>query len=228
MFFNISPELLSGSCNGISQAIIGHPLDTIKVLQQNNVNWKKLKFIQLMRGIKYPLYYQIVTKSLCFHFDNKIEIKNDTIRNGIVGLYLSPFAHTIDIFKIYSQNGISIKNINYYDYINYRAFACTIARDMISYSLYIPTFMYMKKNDYSTPVSSGCAGFINWSASYPIDVIRTRQISNNRNTLTESIKMGSLWKGYSTCAFRGVIANIVGFTVYENVLKFLYRNDITK
>ena len=35
MFFSITPEFISGTCNGISQAFSGHPLDTIKVLQQN-------------------------------------------------------------------------------------------------------------------------------------------------------------------------------------------------
>ena len=56
MYFNISPEFIAGACNGVSQAIVGHPLDTIKVLQQNNSNWKKLKMIEFMRGVKYPLY----------------------------------------------------------------------------------------------------------------------------------------------------------------------------
>lgn len=221
MYFNISSEFIAGACNGVSQAIVGHPLDTIKVLQQNNSNWKKLKMIEFMRGVRYPLYYKIVTKSLCFDLDNRIQIKNDFSRNAVVGLSLSPFTHLIDLFKIYRQNGQSIKKINYYDFINYRAFCCTVSRDVISYSLYIPTFMYMKNQDYGTLVSAGIAGFINWTASYPIDVIRTRQITNNKNTIIESIKMGSLLKGYNACALRGVITTIVGFTVYEKILELL-------
>jgi hypothetical protein len=78
--FNITPEFFCGACNGVSQALVGHPLDTIKVLQQNNVPWKSLKFMELMRGVKYPLYYKIVTKSLCFDLDKKINIKNDFAR----------------------------------------------------------------------------------------------------------------------------------------------------
>ena len=139
----------------------------------------------------------------------------------LVGLYLSPFTHFLDLFKIYRQNGESITKINYRDFINYRAFVCTISRDVISYSLYIPVYTYMKKKDYGTIISAGTAGFISRSASYPIDVIRTRQITNNKNTLIESIKMGSLYKGYNACALRGIITTIVGFTVYEKVLEYL-------
>jgi len=217
--FNITPELFCGACNGISQAFVGHPLDTIKVLQQNNVHWKSLKFIELMRGIKYPIYYKIVTKSLCFDLDKKINIKNDFARNAVVGLYLAPFTHGIDLFKIYRQNGRSIKQISYYDFINYRGFFCTLTRDVLSYSFYIPTFMIMKKNDYNTVVSAAVSGFVNWSVSYPIDVIRTRQISNNKNTLRQSINMGPLWRGYNICALRGALTSVIGFLVYENMIK---------
>jgi hypothetical protein len=77
----------------------------------------------------------------------------------------------------------------------------------------------MKKNDYNTVVSAAVSGFVNWSVSYPIDVIRTRQISNNKNTLRETINMGSLWKGYTACASRGALTAVVGFLVYENMLK---------
>tara|TARA_Y100000389_G_scaffold112641_1_gene109693 strand:+ start:5085 stop:5750 length:666 start_codon:yes stop_codon:yes gene_type:complete len=217
--FSITPEFFCGACNGISQALVGHPLDTIKVLQQNNVPWKSLKFIELMRGVKYPLYYKIVTKSLCFDLDKRINIKNDFARNAVVGLYLAPFTHALDLFKIYRQNDRSIKQISYYDIVNYRAFLCTVTRDMLSYSFYIPTFMIMKKNDYNTVVSASVSGFVNWSISYPIDVIRTRQISNNQNTLRDSINMGSLWKGYNACATRGALTAVVGFLVYENMIK---------
>ena len=58
MFYpSITPEFMAGICNGISQAVSGHPLDTIKVLQQNNKNWNTLKFKELMRGLQYPLTY---------------------------------------------------------------------------------------------------------------------------------------------------------------------------
>ena len=215
----VSPEFICGACNGISQAFIGHPLDTIKVLQQNNKNWKSLRLLEFMRGVKYPIYYKIITKSLCFDLDKRINIKNDFARNAVVGLYLSPFTHSLDLYKIFRQNGSSVKKITYYDFINYRAFLCTISRDMLSYSFYIPTYMIMKKNDYNTITAGAVSGFVNWSISYPIDVIRTRQIIHNKNTFMDSINMGPVWKGYNACALRGALTAVVGFTVYENMIK---------
>ena len=221
MFFSITPEFISGTCNGISQAFSGHPLDTIKVLQQNNKSWYGLKFIELYRGVKYPLYYKIVTKSLCFDLDKKINVNNDYARNAVVGLYLAPFTHFIDLFKIYRQNGKKVTDISYNDFINYRGFMCTISRDVVAYSLYIPIYSMMKKNEHNVIVSGATAGIVNWTASYPLDVIRTRQITYNKNTLQESINMGSIWKGYKACAMRAIITSALGFTVYENILKYL-------
>lgn len=219
--YNITPEFISGTCNGISQAIIGHPLDTIKVLQQNNKSWNKLKFIDLMRGVKYPIYYKIVTKSLCFDLNNKFKIKNDFARNAIIGLYLAPFTHFIDLFKICRQNGNSVKKLSYHDFINYRGFICTISRDMVSYSLYIPVYVSLKKKNYNTIISGGLAGLVNWTASYPLDVIRTRQITHNKNTLSQSFNMGSIWKGYKACALRAILTSATGFGVYEGVLNLI-------
>jgi len=217
----VSNEFISGSINGISQAIIGHPLDTIKVLQQNNLSLKHLKLIDLTRGIQYPLYYKLITNSMCFDLNKNINIENNFIRNSIVGLYMSPFTHIIDLFKIYRQNGKSLRQLSYNDFTNYRGFLCTISRDMISYSLYIPIYIVMKDNGYNTPISGAIAGLTNWTASYPIDVIRTRQISNYNNTLYDSIKMGSIWRGYPACALRSILATSIGFTMYEEAFKLI-------
>ena len=82
--------------------------------------------------------------------------------------------------------------------------------------------MIMKKKEYNTIVSGATAGLVNWTASYPFDIIRTRQITHNKNTLYQSIMMGPLWKGYNACVLRGMLTAVVGFSVYENMMK-LFR-----
>ena len=63
-------------------------------------------------------------------------------------------------------------------------------------------------------ISGGIAGLCNWTATYPLDVIRNREIAQNIN-FREAMKMGGLWKGYSFCALRAVKVNAIGFFVYE-------------
>lgn len=216
----MSPEFLSGIIAGISHGAVGHPLDTLKVLQQNKISLKFFKFKDFLKGFKYPIYYNIFTKSLCFDLDKRIKIDNDFIRNAIVGLYLTPFTHYIDINKINIQTN-NMKKLSLFDYINYRRYFCTVSRDMIAYSLYIPIYKKMKENNYNNIISAASAGIINWTASYPLDVIRTRQFINNNNTLYQSIQMGSLWSGYTACASRSILTTIVSFSTYEYFMKKL-------
>ena len=66
-------EFLSGCASGLAQNIIGHPLDTIKVLKQNNENTSKIKNIgTLYRGFAYPAIHSILTTGLTF--DSSISI----------------------------------------------------------------------------------------------------------------------------------------------------------
>ena len=73
---------------------------------------------------------------------------------------------------------------------------------------------------YRSDGSGTTAGFTNWTTIYPLDVIRTRQITY-KNTLYETIKMGSLWKGYNACLLRAIITASTGFTIYEYMLKLM-------
>ena len=50
--------------------------------------------------------------------------------------------------------------------------------------------------------------------TYPIDTIRSRQISNNIS-IREAISMGNLWRGYSACLIRAFLVNSCSFYIYE-------------
>jgi hypothetical protein len=63
-------------------------------------------------------------------------------------------------------------------------------------------------------ISGGIAGLANWTITYPLDVVRNRQMAT-QVSFYNALKMGSLWKGYAFCAIRAIKVNAVGFYVYE-------------
>ena len=48
-------DFLSAFAVGINEVLIGHPLNTAKVLIQNKQKWLGLPFKHYYRGVKYPL-----------------------------------------------------------------------------------------------------------------------------------------------------------------------------
>ena len=72
----------------------------------------------------------------------------------------------------------------------------------------------MKKNDFPVLIAGGMAGLTNWTFTYPLDVIRNREIALNIN-FKEAYKMGNLFKGYGFCATRAILVNSAGFYVFE-------------
>ena len=218
----MTPEFLAGIMNGISQGIIGHPLDTIKTLQQNKMNWFGLPFKNYYFGFTYPLYRQIIQNSLTFDINEKLNnngIHNKFITGGITGFYISPILYYFDVLKIKKQTTIPIKFI---DFINYKGLLLTTFKESIACSLYLGTYFKLKEYQYNSAISGGIAGVVNWSITYPIDIIKTRQITYNMSIIN-CIKYGSLWKGFITCNIRAFFVSSIGFTVYENTLLIIQK-----
>ena len=95
-------EYIKGSVGGIVQILSGHPFDTMKVQQQNNMNIQTKNIIQLYKGISFPL----ITNSIVIGSQFYLYHNYSSIIAGIVsGLMITP----IDYFKIQKQTNINYK-----------------------------------------------------------------------------------------------------------------------
>ena len=73
--------------------------------------------------------------------------------------------------------------------------------------------------NYDAFISGGVAGLMAWTFSYPIDVIKNRQMAKNIDFKT-ALKEGKLWRGYGLCAARAIVVNSVGFKAYDYCKSF--------
>ena len=99
-------------------------------------------------------------------------------------------------------------------------FTANVCRESLGMTTYFTFYDCSKNAGYNSFISGGFAGLMNWTFSYPFDVIRTRQIAN-RVSFVNAIQMGHLWNGYFICAGRAVIVNAVNLSVYESVKQAL-------
>ena len=213
-------DFIIGYISGSIQTIVGHPLDTIKVLLQQNKLKIPIKFNKLYKGIVPPFFGNSIIVSTQFGFNEKFyNYTHNHFYSGFFSGIVSCFiANPIELYKIRFQN--SLKNI----YVNpYKGLISTSMRESIGNSFYFGTYFYLYENKiFNSFISGGIAGWISWLMSYPIDVIKTRIQSNHSNNIFQAYKYGNLWKGFGVCSARSFIVNGFGFYFYDLIK--LYEN----
>ena len=211
-------EIIPGFCAGIAQTVVGHPLDTIKVLIQNKKPIKNLNLRDLYKGWRYPMAMSILFNSSVFPINEKIYKYTDNhyISGFITGIVVSPIVYTFDIGKIKQQTNQKIK---FTDFYKTKGIYSTILRESLATSLYFGSYHFCKDN-MDAFFAGGIAGFTNWTLTYPLDVIRSRQIAQNIS-LIDAYRQKNLWNGFTVCIMRAVIVNASIFKVYDTTKKYL-------
>jgi len=203
----------------LTEVSVGHPFDTAKVLIQNKQPWVGLPFRHYYRGWRFPLFCSSLFTCTVFPmYDYSIQYTNNFWLSGALsGIIVSPMVFVLDTFKIKKQinKPISLDLLR-----PMHGIWSTTARETLAMSVYFGTYNTLKEMDYNPMISGAAAGLVNWTTTYPIDVIHSRQIAQHIS-IKESIKMGNLWKGYPICATRAILVNGCTFSVYEKVKRYL-------
>ena len=213
-------EIISGFAGGIAQTIVGHPLDTIKVLIQNKYPIKNLGIRDVYRGWRYPMVMSTLFNASLFPINQEIyNYSNNYYISGFIsGAIVSPIVDVFDVPQIKQQTNQKIR-LN--DFYKTKGLFSTTLRESFAISLYFGTYHYCK-DEYNIDsfFAGGIAGLTNWTLTYPIDVIRSRQISQNIS-FDKAFQQKNLWGGYSVCLLRAVIVNASVFKIYDISKKYL-------
>ena len=213
-------DIISAFGVGISETIIGHPFNTAKVLIQNNKKWYGLPLKQYYRGVRYPLMSGTFFNMMVFPIKERTyQYTNSYFLSGVIaGLIVSPPMFFVDTFTIKRQTN---QSVSLSMFKGAKGFQMTMSREMLALSLYFGTYHWMRDDlKYNSLIAGGAAGLSNWTASYPLDVIRSRQIAQ-RITIKEAIKMGNFWKGFPIAATRSIVVNSISFTVFERLKNYI-------
>lgn len=203
-------EFQAGALSGLTQNIVGHPFDTAKIYIQNNKSLKTLKPLHYYRGFIYPTVFSIVSNGMVFPINKYIyDVTNNNFSSGfITGIAIAPICYGFDLFKIKKQIPGEFSKKLY-------GLGSTIGRESIGFCFWLGTYFTMTDEyKYDSFLSGGIAGLLAWTFSYPIDVIKNRQMVKNIDFKTAFLE-GKLWRGYGLCATRAVVVNSVGFKTYD-------------
>ena len=208
-------------CAGLIQAIVGHPIDTAKVFIQNNIKLRGLTIKDYYKGFKYPLLLSLIFNGTIFpsyeYLNNNIN--NSFITGGLVGTIVTPLVFTCETLKILKQTN---KQITKQKILSTNGLITTLSRESLAMSIYFSSYNYFKKHDYNSFLGGSISGFSNWLVTYPIDVIKTRQIAQ-QISFTQAYKQGNLYRGLGITLIRAVLVNGCIFFTYEHSNKLFNK-----
>lgn len=216
-------DFYCGACSGAIQSLMGHPLDTYKILSQNN---KFSIYVNPWKGIQYPMMTSVINCSLTFGINENLKKYNlpNYISGFISGAFISPIVYVSDNFKINEQMNNNKKiTIKSKSILQNKGKIASFFRESLAFSVYFSTYDQAKTYTNNSMISGGIAGLANWTITYPLDVIRNRQMAT-QVSFHEALNVGNLWKGYAFCAIRSVKVNAVGFYVYEATRHFQHKH----
>lgn len=213
-------DVVASFCVGWSETLVGYPLVTAKVLVQNGESWRQ-RPLRYYQGVKYPLMGSVGFNMVVFPLHERLFREWGHWGAGFLsGLVVSPQLFFLDTYTIRRQTDQPLG-----DFRGARGFGMTLARESLAMATYFGVYHRVREGANSF-VAGGCAGLANWTLTYPLDTIRSRQIAQGASVM-EALRQGHVWRGYRFAAVRSVLVNAVSFSVYEravSILKYTIRS----
>ncbi len=208
-------QFITGWFVGISQEIIGHPMDTLKVRVQNNMQLR-VPAKNYFRGIQAPLLTTGIINSLYFgienEFRNKFQLQyyqSGALSGLITSLALCP----IENWKTKMQVG------HKFNLKPFKGLSLVALRETTSMSVYFGLYHKLSSDTNIHPlIIGGITGWVTW-LNYPLDVLKTRIQSDYTLSIKQAIGKKFLWKGFLICSIRAVLLNSIGFWIYSYLSK---------
>jgi hypothetical protein len=212
-------DVAAAFCVGWSETLIGFPFLTCKVLSQTKAPIWGHPIKRYYQGVRYPLCSAVGFNMLVFPLKDRTYPYTESyvLSGALCGLAVAPQMYFIDTFTIRRQTDQKV-SLNMFR--GSKGFGMTAGREVVALSTYFSSYHYMRDNGHGTLLSGGVAGLVNWTLSFPLDTMRTRQIAQ-RCSVREAFRKGPLYNGFSFAASRAVLVNAISFSVYENVKSFV-------
>jgi hypothetical protein len=217
-------DFIAASCVGVAQVCVGHPFDTTLTLIQNKKSWRSLPFTQYYRGWKYPLCSSVIFNMSVFPFVERSQKYTGSIflSGALAGVCVAPAMFCFEFGKIKQQTK---QEVTLRDMMRNTGRFSILSREVVAMSSYFGMYNYMREKDFNFLTSGGAAGLANWTLTYPIEVVKNRQLAQNIS-IRQALAQKNLWKGYPICATRATLVNAVNFWTYETVKNFVEKINV--
>ena len=231
-------HFISGSVAGVTAAVLGYPLDTIKTRLQTGGSLRPLKTLLKTpyKGFAGHLGVQVLANGVLFGtYDNVYRsIGGDGDPSQCVGIFpyinyaryiaacsagvIESFFYTpLEYYKICKQTGVTPnKSV-------FTGFGATIMRESLGNCIYFGVYYACRDHDMSPMLAGGVAGGSYWVGVYPIDTYKSLKQSGKNIRITIPGDYFRYYRGLSACLARAIPVNAITFWAFEKVNTTLER-----
>jgi len=192
-------EFVAGLASGCVGAVLCHPLDSARVVAQNNLRQSLLENIQilyqngLMRGLGASVATQGVGYCLVFGCQARIQdalcgsrpgvssrdgprgavpLAATALSGSLTGILVAPLTCALETLKCRRQMGL---DTSWRSTPFFRGLAATTIRCGLGNSFYFAAIELGRRWEWSDPVIGAASGVAYWILACPFDLIKNRQ-----------------------------------------------------
>ena len=207
-------KIIPGFSMGIVRAIISHPFEMMKIKSQ--INYKTNFYSNLFKGLHYSVLTNSLERGIQFGLYEKFKLNdNNLISSSKASIISTSISFPYNVILL--RNIVMKSTINISKNIFIKSLSLEYCRNLSGSILFLSSYNFMKDYDipiiFRAPISS-C--FV-WSLTYPIDTYKNILISCKK----ENLNIKRLYKGIQYPMIRSIPSSIVGFYIYEYMLKLV-------
>ena len=208
-------NIIPGFAMGIVRAIISHPFEILKMKSQINQNNNLYK--NIFKGMHYSIIANGMERGIQFGLYEKFKLNDGNIISSIKASIISTMITLPYNIILLNKVILKEKSFNFIrKNIFYKSILMEYIRNISGSVLFLSSYNYLKNDDYPIILRAPISSCFVWIITYPLDTYKNILISNQN---INKLNIYNLYKGIQYPLIRSIPSSIVGFYVYEYLLK---------
>lgn len=208
-------KIIPGFTMGIVRAAISHPFEMMKLKSQINQNDNFYK--NLFKGIHYSIITNSLERGIQFGLYEKFKLNDGNLlsaaKSSIISTTIS-FPYNIILLR----NVIMKSSMTISKNVLYKSIGLEYSRNLTGSILFLSSYNYLKDKELPIIIRAPLSSCVVWGLTYPMDSYKNILLSGYQN---EKINIKRLYKGIQYPIIRSIPSSIIGFYIYEYMLKIM-------
>ena len=206
-------KIIPGFTMGIVRATISHPFEMMKLKSQ--INYNESFYKNLFKGLHYSIITNSLERGIQFGLYEKFKLNDgNLISSAKASLISTTISFPYNIIML--RNVIMKSSIKISKNILYKSISLEYGRNLSGSILFLSSYNYLKDKEIPIFARAPISSCFVWGLTYPIDSYKNILLSGYKN---ENICIKRLYKGIQYPLIRSIPSSIIGFYVYEYMLK---------